>query len=94
VGGMKTRSLDPCERILAADDAHEGTREEMANDDRVFPDMVKPLLQPRRHTGDTLILTYMQKISRRWHRGVRVFPFVLIRVNAFVFCAFFCGYLV
>jgi transposase len=49
---MKTLSLDLRERILAAYDAHEGTREEIANDYRVSLGMVKKLLQQRRHTGD------------------------------------------
>jgi transposase len=52
MGGIKTLSLDLRERILAAYDAHEGTREEIANDYRVSLGMVKKLLQQRRHTGD------------------------------------------
>ena len=50
--GMKTLSLDLRERILAAYDAEEGTREEVAHRFRVSLGMVKKLLQQRRHTGD------------------------------------------
>jgi transposase len=49
---MKTLSLDLRERILAAYDAREGTREEVAMRFRVSLGMVKKLLQQRRHTGD------------------------------------------
>lgn len=49
---MKTLSIDLRERILAAYDAKEGTREEVANRFRVSLGMVKKLLQQRRNTGD------------------------------------------
>jgi transposase len=49
---MKTLSLDLRERILAAYDAHEGTRDDVAHRFRVSLGMVKKLLQQRRHTGD------------------------------------------
>ena len=49
---MKTLSLDLRTRILAAYDAGEGTREEVAARFRVSLGMVKKLLQQRRHTGD------------------------------------------
>lgn len=49
---MKTLSLDLRERILAAYDANEGTRDEVAHRFRVSLGMVKKLLQQRRHTGD------------------------------------------
>jgi transposase len=48
---MKTLSLDLRERILAAYDQEEGTREEVAHRFRVSLGMVKKLLQQRRHTG-------------------------------------------
>ena len=48
---MRTLSLDLRERILAAYDQHEGTREEMARRFRVSLGMVKKLLQQRRRTG-------------------------------------------
>ena len=49
---MRTTSMDLRERILAAYDNDEGTREEMARRFRVSLGMVKKLLQQRRHTGD------------------------------------------
>lgn len=48
----RTISLDFRERILAAYDAEEGTREDMARRFRVSLGMVKKLIQQRRHTGD------------------------------------------
>jgi len=48
----KTISLDLRERILAAYDQQEGTREEVARRFRVSLGLVKKLLQQRRHTGD------------------------------------------
>jgi transposase len=50
--GMRTLSLDLRERILAAYDNQEGTREEIAHRFRVSLGMVKKLLQQRRRTGD------------------------------------------
>ncbi len=49
---MPTASLDLRRRILAAYDAGEGTREEMARRFRVSLGLVKKLLQQRRRTGD------------------------------------------
>ena len=49
---MKTLSLDLRERIVAAYDPEEGTREEVAHRFRVSLGMVKKLLQQRRRTGD------------------------------------------
>lgn len=49
---MKTISLDLRERILAAYDADEDTREEVARRFRVSLGMVKKLLQQRRRLGD------------------------------------------
>ncbi len=49
---MKTLSLDLRERILAAYDADEGTRAEVAHRFRVSLGAVKKLLQQRRRTGD------------------------------------------
>ena len=49
---MKTISLDLRERILAAYDAQEGTREDVAKRFRVSVGMVKKLLQQRSRTGD------------------------------------------
>jgi transposase len=48
----RTTSLDLRERILAAYDEGEGTREDVAKRFRVSLGMVKKLLQQRRHTGD------------------------------------------
>ncbi len=59
---MKTTSLDLRERILAAYDEGEGTREEVGRRFRVSMGMVKKLLQQRRHTGD---------IGPRHHRSGR-----------------------
>jgi transposase len=59
---MKTTSMDLRERILAAYDAGEGTREEIARRFRVSLGLVKKLLQQRRHTGD---------IRPRHHRSGR-----------------------
>ena len=50
--GMKTISLDLRERILAAYDADEGTREAVARRFRVSLGMVKKLLQQRHRLGD------------------------------------------
>jgi len=50
--GMKTISLDLRERILAAYDADEGTREDVAHRFRVSLGLVKKLLQQRRRLGD------------------------------------------
>ena len=49
---MKTISVDLRERILAAYDAQEGNRQEIAHRYRVSLGMVKKLLQQRRKTGD------------------------------------------
>jgi transposase len=49
---VKTLSLDLRERILAAYDKTEGTREEVAERFRVSLGMVKKLLQQRRRIGD------------------------------------------
>jgi transposase len=49
---VKTLSLDLRERILAAYDAGEGTREAVARRFRVSLGMVKKLLQQRRRIGD------------------------------------------
>jgi transposase len=49
---MRTLSLDLRERILAAYDHKEGTRDEVASRFRVSLGMVKKLLQQRRRTGD------------------------------------------
>lgn len=49
---MKTISLDLRERILAAYDAGEGAREEVARRFRVSLGLVKKLLQQRRRIGD------------------------------------------
>lgn len=49
---MKTLSVDLRERILAAYDNQEGTRDEIALRYRVSLGMVKKLLQQRRQTGD------------------------------------------
>ena|ERR1700679_3012787 len=60
---MRTISLDLRERILAAYDQKEGTREEIAHRFKVSLGMVKKLLQRRRHGGD---------IGPRYHRcGLR-----------------------
>lgn len=48
---MRTLSLDLRQRILAAYDEEEGTRDEIARRFRVSLGMVKKLLQQRRHTG-------------------------------------------
>jgi transposase len=48
---VKTLSLDLRERILAAYDQAEGTREEVAHRFRVSLGMVKKLIQQRRRTG-------------------------------------------
>jgi len=49
---MRTTSLDLRERILAAYDHDEGSREEIARGFRVSLGLVKKLLQQRRRTGD------------------------------------------
>jgi transposase len=51
-GGVTTISLDLRERILAAYDAGEGTREAVAHRFRVSLGLVKKLLQQRRRIGD------------------------------------------
>ena len=48
----RTISLDFRERVLAAYDAGEGTREDIARRFRVSLCMVRKLIQQRRHTGD------------------------------------------
>src|SRR5580700_1657371 len=70
----KTISLDLRERIVAAYDQKEGTREEVARRFRVSLGLVKKLLQQRRHTGDirprhrysgrkpTLVQSHQQKL--------------------------------
>lgn len=58
----RTISLDLRERIIAAYDGGEGTRDEIARRFRVSLGMVKKLLQQRRHTGD---------IAARHHRAGR-----------------------
>jgi transposase len=58
----RTISLDLRERILAAYDGDEGTREDIGRRFRVSLGMVKKLLQQRRHTGD---------IAPRHHRAGR-----------------------
>lgn len=52
VGVMPTLSLDLRERILAAYDQEQGSRDEVARRFRVSLGMVKKLLQQRRQTGD------------------------------------------
>jgi transposase len=49
---MKTLSIDLRERILAAYDSEQGSREEIGRRFRVSTGMVKKLLQQRRHRGD------------------------------------------
>jgi transposase len=51
MGNRRTISLDLRERILAAYDDEEGTREDVARRFRVSLGMVKKLLQQRRRTG-------------------------------------------
>ena len=51
MGFMRTLSLDLRERVVAAYDREEGTREEIAHHYRVSVGMVKKLLQQRRRTG-------------------------------------------
>jgi transposase len=48
----RTISLEFRERILAAYDTEEGSREQIARRFRVSLGMVKKLIQQRRHTGD------------------------------------------
>ena len=50
--GVKTLSLDLRERVLAAYDQKEGTRQEVAGRFRVSLGMVKKLLQQRRRIGE------------------------------------------
>lgn len=59
---MKTISLDLRERILAAYDAGDATREQVGQRFRVSEGMVKKLLQQRRRTGE---------IGPRHHRSGR-----------------------
>jgi transposase len=56
--GMKTLSLDLRERILAAYDAEQGTREEIGRRFRVSTGMVKKLLAQRRRIGEIRALHY------------------------------------
>jgi transposase len=49
---MKTLSLDLRERVLAAYDGGDGTRQDVADRFRVSLGMVKKLLQQRKQTGD------------------------------------------
>ena len=49
---MRTLSLDLRERIISSYDAHEGTRQAVADRYRVSLGMVKKLLQQRKRTGD------------------------------------------
>ncbi len=49
---MKTLSLDLRERILDSYDAHEGTRQDMADRYKVSLGLVKKLIQRRKNTGD------------------------------------------
>jgi transposase len=58
----RTISLEFRERILAAYDADEGSREVVARRFRISLGMVKKLIQQRRHTGD---------IAPRHHRSGR-----------------------
>ena len=55
---MRTLSLDLRERILASYDKEEATRRQIADRYRVSLDMVKKLLQQRRHTGEIGALHY------------------------------------
>ena len=59
---MATLSMDLRQRILAAYDRGEGTRDQVARRFGVSLGMVKKLLQQRRHTGD---------IAPRHHRSGR-----------------------
>lgn len=68
---MKTLSLDLRERIVAAYDAEQGTREEVAKRFRVSLAMVKKLLAQRRRIGD--IAAQHHRAGRKplfgdWHR--------------------------
>ena len=63
---MTTLSIDLRERILAAYDAGEGTREEIATRFRVSLGMVKKLLQQRRTTGD--IAPHLNPIEKMWSK--------------------------
>jgi transposase len=58
LGGMKTLSLDLRERIVAAYDAGDATREMVATRFRVSLGMVKKLLQQRRRLGQIGPLHY------------------------------------
>lgn len=58
----RTISLEFRERILAAYDADEGSRDDIARRFRISLGMVKKLIQQRRHTGD---------IAPRHHRSGR-----------------------
>lgn len=49
---MKTLSVDLRERILASYDAHEGTRQDIADRYKVSLGLVKKLIQQRKNTGD------------------------------------------
>jgi len=49
---MKTLSLDLRERVVAAYDAGDGTRQDVADRFRVSLGMVKKLLRQRKQTGD------------------------------------------
>ena len=68
---MKTLSLDLRERIMAAYDAEQGTRDEIGRRFRVSTGMVKKLLQQRRQRGD--IAPQHHRSGRKplllaWHR--------------------------
>jgi transposase len=68
---MKTLSLDLRERILAAYDSEQGSREEIGQRFRVSTGMVKKLLQQRRQRGD--IAPQHHRSGRKpmlleWHR--------------------------
>lgn len=58
----RTISLDLRERIVAAYDGQEGTRDDIAQRFRVSLGMVKKLIQQRRHTGE---------LGHRHHRAGR-----------------------
>jgi transposase len=65
---MKTLSLDLRERILAACDADDATRETVATRFRVSLGMVKKLLQQRRRLGD------VAPLHHRAGRKPRILP--------------------
>lgn len=68
---MKTISLDLRERILAAYDGGDGTREEVGRRFRVSTGLVKKLLQQRRRTGEIGPRHYRsgrKPLILAWHR--------------------------